>query len=145
LNSLQKHSGAINNTSSVQRVIPPPVRSPLDIRSEQLLAVLHVYPDMPLANRVKTEYLRITEAEQLPLDVLPEPVLFKAEQMFGEEPEEGAADELLRAFEEAVIREAYQGAVTDLRKAEAAGDVATIKGAQAVCAEISARLAAFGR
>ncbi len=119
-------------------------RSPRDIRSEKLIAVLHTYRNTPLAERVKTEYLRITEDHQLPLDVPPEPVLLQAEQTFGEDPGEDAADELLNAFEEAVIREAYQEAVANLRRAEASGEVSLIEDAQNRCAKLSARLAAFG-
>lgn len=120
-------------------------RSSRAIRSETLLALLHAYPTTPLANRVKTEYLRIVEAQELPTDIPPESVLLQAEQSFGENPEEGAADELLRAFEEMVIREAYQEAVMNLRRAEAAGDAEKVETAHAECAKLSARLAAFGR
>ena len=122
----------------------PETRSARDIRSEMLIAVLHAYPTTPLAERVKTEYLRITEAHELPLDVPPEPVLLQAEQTFGENPGEDAADELLNAFEEAVIREAYQEAVANLRRAEASGNASPIEDAQNRCAKLSARLAAFG-
>ena len=135
----------VGNGSFVQRSATPAQRSAKDIRSEKLLAVLHAYPETPLANRVKSEYIRITEAEQLPQIVLPEPVLFQAEQTFGEEPSEDAADELLRAFEEAVIREAYQEAVMNLRRAEAAGDAVAIENAQEACAKLSGRLSAIGR
>lgn len=114
------------------------------IRREQLLGVIHAYPGTPLAERVKMRYGDITEAE-LPLgDVPPEPVLFTVEQTFGEDPAEDAADELLHAFETAVIREAYQEAVTNLRRAESAGDEEQIKQAQAICANLSVRLAALG-
>jgi len=119
----------------------PARRSAIEFRTEQLLAVLHTYPGTPLAERVKSGYCRITEAEQLPDAVPPEPVLFQTEQMYGEEPDEGAADELLRAFEEAVIREAYQEAVTNLRRAEAAGDASAIEEAQSACSKLSLRLA----
>jgi hypothetical protein len=122
----------------------PPARSTVDIRSEQLIAVVHAYQGTPLAERVKSEYCRITEAEVLPPVELPESALFAAEQTFGEDPDEAAADELLHAFEEAVIREAYQTAVGDLRRAEASGDASLIEGAQNACAKLSARLAAFG-
>ena len=71
-----------------------------------------------LAERVKSEYCRITEALDLPLVILPEPALFYTEQTFGVDPGEEAADELLHAFEEAVIREAYQETVRNLRRAE---------------------------
>lgn len=133
-------AGAVT-TPAIPKTEP---RSPRDIRSEKLLAVLHIYRDTPLASRVKAEYCRITEAEQLPLDTPAEQALFYAEQAFGESPGEEAADELLHAFEETVIREAYQEAVAHLRRAEAQGDVSRVEDAQTVCARISARLAAFG-
>jgi len=114
------------------------------MRGEQLRAVLQAYPDTPLAERVKTGYLRITGAIDLPSETLPESALFQVEQAFGENPDWDAADELLHAFEEAVIREEYQEAVARLRKVEASGDVSATKEAQVVCAKISARLAALG-
>lgn len=121
----------------------PAARSARELRSEQLLAVLHAYPNTPLAERVKAGYCQITEAELLPSGVPSESALFYAEQTFGEDPVEDAADELLRAFEEAVIREAYQTAVANLRRAEAAGDASLIERAQAECSKISLRLAAL--
>lgn len=125
-------------------VLAKPVpRKPSELRAEQLLAVLHAYPNTPLAERLKSEYCRITEAQELPLVTLPESALFYAEQAFGEGPGEGAADELLHAFEEAVIREAYQEAVGNLRRAEGAGDASVIEDAQATCAKLAARLASF--
>lgn len=124
-------------------VATPPRRSAAEMRAEQLLAIVHTYPGTPLAERVKSEYCRITEAELMPQVALPEPVLFQAEQAFGEEPSEDAADELLRAFEEAVIREAYRESVADLRRAEASGDVSLVSEAQGRCAKLSSRLAAL--
>ncbi|MBI2025429.1 DNA primase [Candidatus Kaiserbacteria bacterium] len=144
LKRLPKPSDTASSTNTVQMVVPPQARSPRDIRSEQLLAVVHAYPDTPLAERIKTEYSRITEAETPLSDIPSESALFKAEQTFGEDPAENAADELLRAFEEAVIREAYQGAVADLRRAEAKGNAASVHDAHVACAELSRRLAAFG-
>ena len=119
-------------------------RSAREQREEMLLAVIHAYPDTQLAKRVESEYRRITEAEQFSLEISSEPALFKAEQAFGENPREDSADELLRAFEEAVIREAYQEAVMTLRRAEAGGNTATVHSAQSECAKLSARLSAFG-
>lgn len=119
-------------------------RSAREVREEMLLAAVHAYPDTPLAKRVKEGYCRITGAHQLPDRPLHESALFQAEQAFGEEPSDEAADELLHAFEEAIIREAYQEAVAQLRRAEAAGDAAATVSAQAACATLSARLAAFG-
>ncbi|MDE2021457.1 MAG: DNA primase [Patescibacteria group bacterium] len=143
--SLRRLPRTADTASTARIAVPrtPAARPAHEVRSQMLLAVLHAYPDTPLANRVKSEYLRITEAHQLPHDVLPEPALFEAERVFGEDPLEDAADELLHAFEEAVIREAYQESVADLRKAEAAGDYAAAENAQRACARISARLAAL--
>ena len=138
---------AQRDTDGAARVAAAPVparRSPREFRAEQLSAVIHAYPGTPLAERVKTRYGQITEAEQPPADVPPESAVFSIEQAFGENPTEDAADELLFAFEEAVIREAYQEAVANLRRAEAAGDAASVEVAQAVCAGLSIRLAALG-
>ncbi len=123
---------------------PATARSSRELRSEQLYAVFHAYAGTPLAERVKVRYGQITEAELSPSDAPPEAVLFTIEQTFGEEPAEDAADELLHAFEIAVIREAYQEAVGDLRRAEAAGDDSRIKEAQEICSKLSVRLAALG-
>jgi DNA primase len=119
-------------------------RSTVDIRSEQLIAVIHAYPNTALAKHIESEYCRITEAELLSSEKSSESALFKAEQTFGEDPSEDALDELLRAFEEAVIREAYQESVMTLRRAEASGDTALVQSAQTACAKLSARLSAFG-
>ena len=135
------------NSATVTSPPAAPARTtmtPRELRAEQLLAVIHAYPDTPLAERIKSRYREITEAEQLPEAVPSESVMFQMGQIFGEEPDEGAADELLRAFEEAVIREAYQEAVGDLRRAEAAGDAALIERAQKSCSQLSFRLAALG-
>ncbi len=122
----------------------PPARSPVETRSGLLLAVIHAYPGTPLAERVKSEYSRITGARELPQSAIPESALFTAEQTFGEDPAEDAGDELLNAFEEAVIREAYQEAIANLRRAEASGEASKVSDAQSRCAELSARIAAFG-
>jgi len=114
-----------------------------EVRGGQLLAALHAYPDTPLAERIKSEYCRITGARELPA-TSPESALFQAEQQFGENPGESAGDELLHAFEEAVIREAYQEAIRDLRKAEASGDAAVVALTQDRCAKLSVQLAALG-
>lgn len=110
-------------------------------RAEQLLAVLHVYKETALAQRVKAEYLRITEASSLPEEIPSESVLFETEAVFGEAPDEHAADDLLRAFEETLVRRAYQEAVQQLRRAEADGSPAHVQLASALCQKIAARLA----
>jgi len=118
-----------------------PARPAKEVRAEQLLGALRAYAGSPLAERVESEYCRITEAPVPPLDGLSESALFEAEKSFGESPSESAADELLRAFEEAVIREAYQESVTALRRAEGAGDETAATQAQTACARLAARLA----
>jgi DNA primase catalytic core len=141
---LPRNGGAANDTSQRISAGDESKRpSPLDARRLQLLAVLSVYPDTGLAQRVKAEYSRITEAPELSPDIPPESALFETEQMFGETPEQDAADELLQAFEEAVVREKYQEAVGQLRRAEVAGDATAIEKAQAECTKLSARLGAL--
>lgn len=123
----------------------PAARPAHEARAMQLRAVMQAYDGTPLAQRVTAEYHRITEGHQLSSDPVPESALFEAESMLGEEPSEDAADELLHAFEEAVIREAYQEAVAQLRRAESAGDAAAVKRAQEACSKLSGRLAHLGR
>lgn len=144
LKRLPKDILADRGTTSVQRAAPAPVRPTAELRAEQVLAVVQAYPDTPLAERLKSGYCRITGALELPSTALPESALFYAEQTFGEDPDEKKGDELLHAFEEAVIREAYQGAVGDLRRAEASGDASLVARMQKKCAQLSARLAALG-
>lgn len=133
-----------SSVSKMSRTPVPASRSPREFREEQISAVFYAYPTTALAERVKKEYCRITEAELPPLLVLPEEALFYAEQTFGEDPTEGAADELLHAFEATVVREMYQEAVVNLRRAEALGDASAIEHAQAICATLSMRLATLG-
>ena len=122
-----------------------PARSARETRAAQLLGALRAYPDTPLASRIEKEYARITGVQAPPPETLitsvAESAAFEAEQALGESPLESAADELLHAFESAVIREAYQEAVANLRRAEAAGDAVAIGLAQEACAKLSARLA----
>ncbi len=113
-----------------------------ETRTQTLLAAIHAYPKTPLAKRIESEYSRITEAP-LPEDGVPESALFEAEQAFGEDPSVEAADELLNAFEEAVIREAYQEGVAELRRAEASKDSKAVESAQAKCARLSLRLSSL--
>ncbi len=118
-----------------------PATSAVVARTALLAGAVHAYPDSPLANRIKMEYARIT-GDQAPFtEPPPESVVFEAERQFGEGPDEHVADDLLGAFEEAVIREAYQEAVATLRKAESAGTPAMVKEAGDRCAALSSRLA----
>ena len=143
LTRLPKQEGAAQEAPRKMSPVAPAV-SARERRSLQLLAVIQAYPDTPLAKRVGERYLEITEADALPQSELPQSVLFEAEQQFGEGPSEEAADELLHAFEEAVVREAYQEAVGNLRRAESAGDAESIAVAQKACTELSSRLSRIG-
>lgn len=141
LGRLPKQGDIASPVNVLQKVS---ARSAKELRTEQLLGAFYAYAGTPLASRIETEYSRITGVEVPSRETIPESAVFEAEQAFGEHPREGAADELLHAFEKAVVREAYQEAVTNLRRAEAAGDTAAITTAQAACATLSERLAFFG-
>ncbi len=143
LKRLPTQTEVVGGTPGVPRVAPTPTRPTVELRRDQLLAVIQAYPDTALAERLKSEYCRITGAPDVPPLTLPESALFNAEQAFGEAPGKEAADELLHAFEEAIIREAYQAAVMHLRRAEASGNAIAIEDAQNQCAKLSARLAGF--
>ncbi|MFA6408357.1 MAG: DNA primase [Candidatus Paceibacterota bacterium] len=144
--SMRRIQGSTLVQNSQVRTFAPamPARPAREVRAEQLGAVFHAYPDTPLAERVKARYCQITEVELPSREVLPESALFCAEQAFGENPTEDAADELLHAFESAVVREAYQSSVADLRRAEASGDAFMIEKTQAKCSKLSGRIAALG-
>lgn len=126
-----------------------PAAGPRDARPEserrgaQLLGVMNAYRGSDLATRVETEYSRITGVQVPVGETLPESALFEAERLFGERPLATAADELLHAFEQAVLREAYQTAVTELRRAEATGDTEAVHRAQTRCSSLSKQLAEF--
>ncbi|OGG72178.1 DNA primase [Candidatus Kaiserbacteria bacterium RIFCSPHIGHO2_12_FULL_56_13] len=122
-------------------IVPPP-RSHKQMRAEMLSAVVATYPTTPLAKRVAKEYSRITEAPHATEGVT-DAALFKVEEVFGENPSEDAADELLHAFEVAHVREAYQEAVTTLRRSEHAGNATLMQQAHEKVAELSKRLAAL--
>ncbi len=145
--AVRESVGKIKDERTVTPVAPRTSKTelaPQEARRQSIAAVAVVYPETPLAERVKSEYARIVEAP-LSLDGVPEPVLFRTEETFGTEPSEHAADELLNAFEEAVIREAYQEKVRELRQAEAAGDVVHVKSIEALVTKLSKRLAALTR
>lgn len=131
-------------TEAVRRAEVPvlPTRSLRESRAEQLFAVMRAYPKTDLAAHVEKEYNRITGVPVPSLESLPESAVFEAEQRLGERPTE--VDELLRAFEQAVLREAYDTAVIALRRAEAAGDGDATAEAQKMCAALNERMARLG-
>jgi len=146
--SLSKVSDKVQGASGKEPAYPlhlTPYTSARETRERQLLGALHAYPDTPLAKRIESEYSRITGVQVPPRETLPESAVFEAEQAFGESPLESVADELLHAFEHAVVREAYEEAVATLRRAEAVGDTVAVISTQSVCTELSKRLALLGQ
>jgi DNA primase len=109
------------------------------LRELNLRAVAANYPDTPLAIRIKSEYTRII-GEPLPEDIVPERSLFEAGLSFGENPSESAADDLVRAFEQAYLSDLLAEATARLRRAEAMKDQNSIQEAAKACMDISRRI-----
>jgi DNA primase len=121
---------------------PSAPRSTLERHEERLHALLAAYPGTALAKKVKKEYARITEAP-LSKERVSDAAIFEIEHAYGEDPAEESIDELLRAFEGAYVREAYQKAVANLKKAEGSGSTAQIIKAQKEVLELGKRLGAL--
>jgi DNA primase len=122
---------------------PRPAANPREIRERALAALAAAYPGTPIAELAKKEYNRIVDAPLL--GEASEADIFAIEQAFGEDPPADAAADLVRAFEEAYIREAYQEKVGELRRAEAAGDAAAALAAARAVEACSLRLRALAR
>jgi DNA primase len=140
LEGVKKASREVQNASAPAAAKSQAPLQPRVSRGEILRAAVVVYPGTELAKRIENEYSRIVGVALDPGGS--EAALFEAERTFGAAPKEDDADDLVRAFEEAYIREAHQEAVERLRRAEQVGTDAQIKEAQAACAELSAKLAA---
>ena len=119
--------------------------SGLDSRRQMILGAIQAFSESGLAERLKTEYARITGAPVTSemLEGLDERAAFEAELAFGETPETGAGDELLISFEQMILRDALKEATRDLRAAESAGIADEIGKALTKCKELSARIAAL--
>jgi DNA primase len=119
--------------------------SGLETRRTLILATIQAYPETPLAERLKTEYGRITGApvDSAMIADLGERALFEAGLAYGEMPSEDAGDELLYAFERMILRDALKDATRQLRAAESANDVEGIQKAALRCTELGARIAAL--
>jgi DNA primase len=131
------------NGEKKQSIPKAPSAVPRALRESGLVAITAAYPETPLAERVKMEYIRIVGVP-LPQSV-PEADIFAIEAAYGESPAEEAADDLIRAFEEAYVREAYKEAVANLRRAENAGDSVAIAAASGAVTQISAKLVTLAR
>lgn len=135
--------GSVGHTSIQNPTSQPSTsRSPRVVREEMLRGIVWSYPDSALAQRIKTEYARITSAS---MDGEPpsERTLFEAGLTYGETPDENAADDLIRSYEQAVLIEQLADASARLRRAEAAKDQKEIQEAAQACNAISGRLASF--
>lgn len=121
-----------------------PVKETVQVTHERFIkAALIVYPDTPLAKQLTSEYARIIGTLPTP-EELGERILFEVGLLFGEAPTADAGEDLLRAFERAVLTERLDGAVTRLRLAESSKDEEGVKEALTECKDISARLALLG-
>lgn len=126
-----------------------PARSgprPLDIASvrhgRRIYAIATCYAGTPIAKRLESEYNRIIGAP-FPDEPPPEHHIFEAGIAFGEAPGERDADDLITAFEKALLAEQLQAATARLRVAEASKDESQIKEAGQQCSDLARRLAAF--
>ncbi|MES2226018.1 MAG: DNA primase [Patescibacteria group bacterium] len=115
--------------------------SGLESRRALIFAAIQTYPDTPLAKRLNSEYSRIIGAP-VPNDAdLDERALFEAGLVFGEEPPEDAADDLIYTFERMILTDALREATLKLRRAEAANDTDGIQEAAILARDVSTRLA----
>ncbi len=140
---LPKEQPAAASAAGQQRPPAAPQPTPRAAREATLVALAAAYPDSQLAARIKEEYSRIVDAP-LPAGAS-EADIFSVEAAYGELPSGDAADDLIRAFEEAYIREAYQEEVGKLRRAEAAHDAEGVAVASAAIGKLSVRLATLAR
>lgn len=136
--SVPKHTKLDDGEVQVQK--PMAQKVAMSSHEELIQATILSYPDTPLAKRVIAEYARIIGTLPEPHE-LPERVIFEAGLLFGEAPIETAADDLIRAFERAVLTERLDEAVKRLRLAESSKDSHQVSEALSECRDISAKLA----
>lgn len=138
--------GEVTETASSkpQLVVPvrTPIASPQEIARTRLHAVACAYPDLPIANRLKSEYNRVIGVP-LPDEPPPEHIVFEVGIAYGEAPGEADADDLIRAFEKAYLTEQRDAATARLRLAEASRNEQDIIAAGKDWNEINQRLSAF--
>lgn len=105
-------------------------------------ALIECYPDTALAERLKNEYARIIGAPSTD-DSLPEQDVFEAGIAYGENPDEHAADDLIRALEKATLTDRLAAATITLRTAETSGDDMQARAAADECRTLTKALASF--
>jgi DNA primase len=111
-----------------------------EIRGQFILALAALYPSTPLAERLKSEYTRITGAP-VPDEPIAERALFEAELAYGELPTEPEANDLVRIFERSVLSDRLRKITDDMRRAEMAQDAAAISELVRTFTELSSRIA----
>jgi hypothetical protein len=105
-------------------------------------AIALCYPGTILAERLENEYARII-GSSFPDDLLPEHEVFEAGIAYGENPDEHAADDLVRALEKATLAERLADVTKRLRIAEASSDEMAARALADECRTIARNLAAF--
>lgn len=113
-----------------------------DRHGERMRAIAACYPDSPIAKRLENEYNRIIGVT-FPDEPPPESSIFEAGIAFGEAPGETDADDLITAFEKALLAEQLQAATARLRVAEASKDETRIREAGEECSALTRKLASF--
>ncbi len=138
--------GALAGGGSVRNVAPArpkEVGTSVGTRHATLVrAIAESYPDSALATRLKTEYSRII-GSSFPEDPLPEAEVFEAGIAYGEDPDEHAADDLVRALEKATLGERLNDVSKRLRIAEASGDEMNARALADESRTLARMLAAF--
>jgi len=108
----------------------------------KLRAIAASYAECAIAKRVESEYNRIIGVP-FPDEPPPEDMIFEAGIAFGEAPGETDADDLIHAFEKALLAERLQAATARLRVAEASRDETSIKAIEKECQELTRLLSSF--
>ncbi|MES2931341.1 MAG: DNA primase [Patescibacteria group bacterium] len=132
--------GTARMTISIPR--PKIAEKASDRHALKMRAVAACYADFAIAKRLESEYNRIIGVP-FPDEPPPEDKIFEAGIAFGEAPGETDADDLIHAFEKALLAERLQAATARLRVAEASRDEATIKEAGKECQDLAKLLSSF--
>ena len=136
----EPNPGVIQTSAAELKTEPTP--SAFHQRRTAIIATVASYPNTPLAERLKSEYLRIIGAP-IPDGDADERAVFEAGLVFGETPEPTAADDILREFERAFYKDALAEATNELIRAERAHDDTAIREVTMKCRELQAKLAAL--
>ncbi len=147
LNRLPKEGQAPEAAKPFQQPVQTRPMAPVALQASErhelkLRAVAASYADTAIARRVENEYNRIIGVP-FPDVPPPEDMIFEAGIAFGEAPGETDADDLIVAFEKALLAEQLQAATARLRVAETSRDETQIKEAGQECEELRKRLALF--